>query len=260
MISTAISILTPRLIPFLDFSIAFHTVPHKRVIPKLSQLNIDRSAISWINCSLSARTQFVVANNHASYSSPVFCGVPLGSVIEPLFLIYINGLRNNVSSNTRLFADYSLVYFPIYNSPDHRLLQHDLLTIENSWTQRQMSLNIDKSKLVSFHRRSNPSHFSCLLNRALISPTFHYKYLGIHLNYYISWAVHIKNVAKSTCQSLGFLKHNLELAPLPCLHDTFSPPTEIYISPLESSSIVPLLSIQICTELRTQVYFHRLLY
>jgi hypothetical protein len=41
----------------------------------------------------------------------VASGVPQGSVLEPvLFLIYINDITNNITSNIRLFADDCTIY------------------------------------------------------------------------------------------------------------------------------------------------------
>uniref|UniRef100_A0A147BJF6 Putative tick transposon n=1 Tax=Ixodes ricinus TaxID=34613 RepID=A0A147BJF6_IXORI len=108
---------------FLDFSKAFDRVPHNRLMLKLSQLNLDANVISWINCFLTGRTQFVLANNHSSYPSSVTSGVPQGSVLGPLlFLIYINDLPISVVSNIRLFADDCVIYRSIISPADNIIL------------------------------------------------------------------------------------------------------------------------------------------
>ena len=53
----------------------------------------------------------VVLDGQASDPVPVLSGVPHGSVLGPvLFLIFINGLPENIRSSVRLFADDCVLY------------------------------------------------------------------------------------------------------------------------------------------------------
>ena len=55
---------------------------------------------------LKERKQRVVLNGQHSEWSNVSAGIPQGSILGPLFfLIYINDLSDNLSSNPKLFAD-----------------------------------------------------------------------------------------------------------------------------------------------------------
>ena len=54
---------------------------------------------------LKERKQRVALNGQHSRWSDVSAGVPQGSILGPLFLIYINDLPDNLSSNPKLFAD-----------------------------------------------------------------------------------------------------------------------------------------------------------
>jgi len=97
----------------LDFTKAFDKVPHKRLIHKL-KYDITGPISSWIESFLAERTQQVVINGSASIPIQVTSGVPQGTVLGPLFfLLYINDLPNNLTSDVRLFADDCLLYLPV---------------------------------------------------------------------------------------------------------------------------------------------------
>ena len=95
----------------LDFSKAFDTVPHKRLLKKLDHYGIHRQLIKWIESWLCRRTRTVVVNG--SQTSPVSAtsGVPQGTVLGPLmFLLYINDIGLQITSELGLFADDSILY------------------------------------------------------------------------------------------------------------------------------------------------------
>ena len=112
---------------FLDFSKAFDSVPHQRLLMKLNHIGIRGPLLQWIESFLSGREQRVVIEDHSSKWSHVTSGVPQGSILGPLlFLIYINDIGDNLTSPTRLFADDCVLYREITNPSDHITLQQDL--------------------------------------------------------------------------------------------------------------------------------------
>ena len=170
---------------FLDFSKAFDSVPHQRLLMKLNHIGIRGPLLQWIESFLSGREQRVVIEGHSSKWSHVTSGVPQGSILGPLlFLIYINDIGENLTSPTRLFADDCVLYREITNPSDRITLQQDLDLILR-WSQLwQLPLNLSKCNALCITTKRNypPSHHYTLNNTKLIwANTF--TYLGIKIQH-----------------------------------------------------------------------------
>jgi hypothetical protein len=115
----------------LDFSKAFDTVPHRKLLYKLENYGIKGNILKWIQSFLMERSQKVIVEGESSSTCTVDSGVPQGTVLGPLlFLCHINDLPKSVTSQVRLFADDCLLYRPINSFEDHINLQKDLHSLE----------------------------------------------------------------------------------------------------------------------------------
>lgn len=199
---------------FIDFSKAFDTVPHQRLLYKLSKLNIHPSIIHWIAQFLSNRNQAVHLGQDKSPSLPVISGVPQGSVLGPLlFLIYINDLPLHITSSIRLFADDCVIYRRITKPEESLILQQDLNMFSlwcNTW---QMKVNVTKSKLLTFTGQRTPAIRNYTLQTLPLEKVSSYKYLGVTFSDDLTWNTHINTVVSSACKSLGYIKRNLHSTP-----------------------------------------------
>ncbi|MCG8075582.1 MAG: hypothetical protein JAY75_05000 [Candidatus Thiodiazotropha taylori] len=98
----------------LGFSIAFDKVNHSKLLWKFHLYGIRGSTLNCIRTFLGNRTQTVVLDGEESRSVPVTSGVPQVPVRGPLiFLVYINDLPDELTSQVRLFASYMAVYLTV---------------------------------------------------------------------------------------------------------------------------------------------------
>ena len=128
----------------LDFSKAFDSVPHLRLLSKLEFYGIQGRPAAWVKASLTNRTQVVSVNGSHSNPQPVTSGNPHGPVLGPvLFLLYIN-ITDNINSQIRLFADDSVIYREINDHQDHLIIQRDLDNLSVWADLWQLNFNITK--------------------------------------------------------------------------------------------------------------------
>jgi hypothetical protein len=74
-----------------------------------------------------------------------------------LFLTYINGMPEMVkSSETKLFADDSLLFRAINNQADSVLLHNDLSSLQDWEDKWQMSFNTKKCQIIRITPKNRP--------------------------------------------------------------------------------------------------------
>ena len=148
----------PFDVVYLDFRKAFDTVPHKRLLKKLTANGVDEPLVSWIGHLLEKRSQRVVVNGAFSDWKGVTSGISQGSVLGPLlFLIYINDLPDVIDCLNALFADDTKVYSPVQTIDDARALQNNLNNLDEWSDKWQLSFNVSKCKVVHFGNGNHES-------------------------------------------------------------------------------------------------------
>jgi len=90
---------------YLDYRKAFDTVPHCKLIMKLSSMGSTGKLLAWLGDFLSDRKMSVQVNGSLSGWMEVLSGVPQGSVLRPLLFLHVNDLPNWVKANIKMFAD-----------------------------------------------------------------------------------------------------------------------------------------------------------
>ena len=140
---------------YLDFSKAFDTVPHKRLLYKLNSYGIEGNLLKWIESFLTNRKQRVKVNGEYSDYAPVTSGIPQGSILGPLlFIIFINDLPEGVSNFCKIFADDTKLFGTTDN---HLSIQNDLNLLMKWSEDWQLKFNVDKCNVLHIGK-NNPKN------------------------------------------------------------------------------------------------------
>ena len=190
---------------YTDFSKAFDSVPHQRLLAKLESLGIQGDILHWIKSFLNGRSQCVNVDGSRSGWRDVLSGIPQGSVIGPiLFVIFINDMPLEIKQNfCKLFADDCKLY-GIKNEDGENSMQSDLSNME-LWSERwQLSFNASKCKVLHFGSRNKKDIYH-LNNQKLEVSTFE-KDLGVNIDNELKFHIHTSSATKKANQILGVIK------------------------------------------------------
>ena len=170
---------------FLDISKAFDKVWHEGIIFKLKCSGISGNLLNLFENYLLNRFQRVVLNGNESNWTSLKAGVPQGSVLGPLlFLICINDLTDNISSDMRLFAnDSSLCTCVKGATQTHHKLLKDMQTV-TLWAYRwKMVFNPDITKqaieVIFSCKNKTPAHPDLTFNGVPVSREPFTKHFGV---------------------------------------------------------------------------------
>ena len=219
---------------YLDFQKAFDTVPHRRLLQKLTSFGIHGNVLKWIESFLSNRVQQVVLNGHKSSTIPVTSGVPQGSVLGPLlFTMFVNEIPSIVSSPVLLFADDTKIFRVIRNREDYTALQSDLDLLQRWSQQWLLNFNISKCK----HLHFGPAHHygPYCLNGIFIDINATHSDLGIVFDDQLKFHHHTTQVTTKANRVLGLIKKSFEYLDstmLTCLFNTLVRPILEYNNPI----------------------------
>ena len=96
----------------VDLQKAFDTIDHNILLEKLKALGFCDDTVNWFHSYLTDRAFLVSIENKYSSISKISCGVPQVSILGPLLsLIYVNDMKQAVSSDLLLYADDSCLIF-----------------------------------------------------------------------------------------------------------------------------------------------------
>lgn len=194
---------------YFDFQKAFDSVPHQRLLIKLTGYGIGGHILAWIKDFLKNRQQRVVVNGVTSEWAPVTSGIPQGSVLGPvLFLIYINDIPDTIHNILKLFADDSKLFGKVNTIEEAEILQDDVYRSVD-WSERwQLKFNNTKSKHMHLGPERGFSKFYMSRDRNTdpIKTVHEEKDLGVTFDSKLKFSVHIQNCVKTANRNLGIVR------------------------------------------------------
>ncbi len=204
----------------LDFSSAFDTIRHKRLIQRLVDLGCPRWLVVWMVSFLSGRVRIVIIGDAQSGKTYMTIGGPQGEVLSPdLFTMETDDMTiNNVLQQLVKFADDSTLVAVVSNKEEFDAYITSINNIADQCDEKGLILNADKTKeiIVDF---SKGRRISSALPRATmrgveIERVACEKLLGFQLCEDLKPHEHINYRIKQANQRL-FLLYRLRKAGLP---------------------------------------------
>ena len=203
---------------YTDFSNAFDSMPHARLITKLKALGIRDDILGWIESFLTNRKQKVIVEGETSTWSEVMSGVPQGSALGPiLFVVFINDMPKSLSSVCKMFTDDAKVYREVNCTEDCESLQLDL-DIMSEWPHKwQLPFNETKCKCMYF---GTPKMKYTMKNH-ILEESSEERDLGVIIDDSLKFRRHAAEAVKKANTVLGIIKNSfitLDTRTLPLLY------------------------------------------
>ena len=130
------------------------TIDHNILLEKLKAIGFCDDTVNWFHSYLTDRAFLVSIENKYSGISKISCGVPQGSILGPLlFLIYVNDMKQAVSSDLLLSADDSCLVFQHKHVTEiETLLNNDFSNLYEWFLDNKLSIHYgeDKTKSILF--------------------------------------------------------------------------------------------------------------
>ena len=217
---------------FIDFSKAFDTLNHQKLIAALETIGVRGPLLNWFKSYLDNRKMVVKIKNDYSMCRHSTSGVPQGSILGPiLYIIYVNDMFTKIKlCKTFMYADDTVLLSAHKDlKTAERNLQKDFTNLL-CWTHdNDLVINASKTKIIHicspFNRdKVKPVNivyhsFSCLHDRTLhinecncnetIEVVDSHKYLGITVDKHFTWKTHIANLCKRL-RSVALQMYNLK--------------------------------------------------
>jgi hypothetical protein len=219
---------------FVDFSKAFDTINHQKLLQALESIGIRGIALDWFRNYLTDRFMEVHVNGHVSEERHCDSGVPQGSILGPtLFLIYVNFMSKcHIYCFIFSYADDTVLLAVHFNiRVAHAMLQSDFNSLLRWNHDKELVINSSKTKIVHIctphnHEKDFPINiiyhdFNCIHTMAELTDcecsgkiecVNTYEYLGLTVDRHFSWKYHIDklcNRLRSCSSRLYILKHVL---------------------------------------------------
>ena len=185
---------------------------------KLKFYGISGQIFGLISSFLSNRRLRVVLDGKSSQEYPVNAGVPQGSILGPtLFLLYINGLPEDVICDIAIYADDTTLYSKCDRASDlwQQLelaseLESDLRDTVD-WVKKWLvDFNAGKTQLVSFDQSNKNGSIDVKMDGSVLEEKSSFKILGLTFSSKLDWGSYIISNGKTYSEKIGALIRSMK--------------------------------------------------
>ena len=146
-------------------------------------------------------------NGAASSTKSVSCGVPQGSIRDPLlFLVYINDLHNACNSTLPILFTYNTNLFKSSQDLSHiKTMFNEELKNLSLWLKvNKLSLNVKKAHFIVFiKRKKRDKSIKLVIDDETIDEVKNIKFLDDIIDKKLTWKCHINYVADKVSRVIG---------------------------------------------------------
>ena len=189
-------------VAYIDFSRAFDSVSHNKLLAKLHSYGIRGEILLWLEHFFKIRTHQTRVGDCLSDEATLISGVIQGSGIGPVsFLIFVDELAKILERHgvvVKLFADDVKVYLEICNTDDATKLQMALDLITNWSDEWQLGLSIGKCNTLLIGKQYDDTQY--YIDGVELPCLPHCRDLGVTITSELSSALHIQQITTKAHQ------------------------------------------------------------
>jgi hypothetical protein len=156
-----------QTVVYVDFSKAFDTVSHAKLLIKLKGYGISGDLLNIITDFFAGRSQRTRVGQHLSSSKYLSSSIVQGSCLGPLlFLIFINDIAKifDTTVTPKLYADDLKIYTSIESNVDNNRLQQNVDRITQWAKTWQLTISIKKCQTMHISRKRDKILWTTTLN------------------------------------------------------------------------------------------------
>ena len=156
-------------------------------------------------------------DGRSSQEYPINAGVPQDSIGPTLFLLYINGLPEDVIWDIAIFADDTTLYSKCDQASDLQQLLELASELESDlretidWGRKWVvNLNAGKNQLVLFDQSNNNGSIDVKMNGSVLEKKSSYKVLELTFSSKLDWGSYIISTAKPASKKIRQLIRSMK--------------------------------------------------
>ena len=193
----------------VDFSKAFDTVNHTKLLTDIHNTNMTHNTIRWLTTYLRGRTATCKYNNRTSKPYPLHTGVPQGSVLSPiLFNQYVSSYPQSVQLATSYADDFTAAVTAKSTAGAEAALAAHAADVTRWAADRALQVSTSKSTVTLFSSQTRElnTQLTIPLNNTNLPMEKRPKILGVTFDPTLTFCAHVDDIARRARQRLSILK------------------------------------------------------